>query len=205
MPDPPGGRFERDASGELNGRVADRALDAALEKIPDTLTRDDHRRAVALVSKLYASYGMTSACDADTTHVGMQAYQDARDSGELLFRAYCHVDCRFWIAISPPGCILDSAIRWCASAASSSMRMGRFPNAPRGWPSPMSAFPVTRAGVGTRESLYANSRKAWLGGLSACTHANGERAIDRMLGIYEQLQRETPRRIRASGSNTARW
>jgi predicted amidohydrolase YtcJ len=47
---------------------------------------------------------------------------------------------------------------------------------------------------GTRESLYENSRKAWQAGFQLCTHANGERAIDRMLGIYEQLQRESPRR-----------
>jgi len=48
--------------------------------------------------------------------------------------------------------------------------------------------------LGTRESLYENSRKAWLAGFQLATHANGERAIDRMLGIYEQLQREFPRR-----------
>ncbi len=47
---------------------------------------------------------------------------------------------------------------------------------------------------GSRESLYDNSRKAWQAGFQLCTHANGERAIDRMLGVYEQLQREAPRR-----------
>jgi predicted amidohydrolase YtcJ len=47
---------------------------------------------------------------------------------------------------------------------------------------------------GTRESLYENSRKAWLAGFQLATHANGERAIDRMLGVYEQLLREAPRR-----------
>ncbi len=48
--------------------------------------------------------------------------------------------------------------------------------------------------LGTRESLYDNSRKAWLAGFQLATHANGERAIDRIVGIYEQLQRESPRR-----------
>ena len=47
--------------------------------------------------------------------------------------------------------------------------------------------------MGTRESLYENSRKAWLAGFQLATHANGERAIDRTLGVYEQLQRELPR------------
>jgi predicted amidohydrolase YtcJ len=47
---------------------------------------------------------------------------------------------------------------------------------------------------GTRDTLYENSRRAWLAGFQLATHANGERAIDRMLGVYEQLARENPRR-----------
>ena len=62
------------------------------KKIPDELTRDDHRRGVALISKLYASHGITSVCEADTSPDGLQAYQDARDAGELLYRAYCHMN-----------------------------------------------------------------------------------------------------------------
>jgi hypothetical protein len=50
--------------------------------------------------------------------------------------------------------------------------------------------------IGTRELLYQNSRKAWEAGFQLATHANGERAIDRILGVYEQLQRESPRRDR---------
>jgi predicted amidohydrolase YtcJ len=91
-PNPPGGQFDRGTDGQLNGRIADAAVSAMMARIPDTSTREDHRRAVALISKLYASYGVTSACDADVAPVGVQAYQDARDSGDLLFRTYCHVD-----------------------------------------------------------------------------------------------------------------
>ncbi|MGD0492667.1 MAG: amidohydrolase family protein [Steroidobacteraceae bacterium] len=42
--------------------------------------------------------------------------------------------------------------------------------------------------------MYRNSRKAWLAGFQLATHANGERTIDRVLGVYEQLNREFPRR-----------
>ena len=66
-PDPPGGRFEHGPDGQLNGRVADKAMEAVLGKIPNEATREDHRRAVAVISKLYASYGVTSACEADAT------------------------------------------------------------------------------------------------------------------------------------------
>lgn len=194
-PDPPGGRLERGPDGELNGRIADTAMEMVLDKIPDTLSRDDHRRGVALISKLYASYGVTSACEADTTPEGLQAYQDARDSGELLYRAYCHMN-------------IDYLDRYIAAGlhtgfGDSMVRIGGIKQYSDGSISERTAwlaepyiglanyFGVER---GTRESLFEHSRKAWQAGFQLCTHANGERAIDRMLGIYEQLQREAPRR-----------
>jgi predicted amidohydrolase YtcJ len=194
-PNPPGGQFDRGADGQLNGRIADAAVSMIVARIPDNSTREEHRRAVALVSKLYAGYGVTSACDADATHVGMQAYQDARDSGELLFRAYCHVD-------------IDDLDRYIAAGlhtgfGDSMVRIGGVKQYADGSISERTAWLADPyigipdyfgLEVGTRESLYANSRKAWQAGFQLCTHANGERAIDRMLGIYEQLQREMPRR-----------
>jgi predicted amidohydrolase YtcJ len=194
-PNPPGGRFEHGADGQLNGRVADKAMGAVLEKIPDELTRDDHRRGIALISKLYASYGVTSACEADTTPDGLQGYQDARESGELLYRAYCHMDVAYldrYIAAGLHTGFGDSMVR-----------IGGIKQYADGSISERTAWLAepyigidNYFGVesGTRESLYENSRKAWQAGFQLCTHANGERAIDRMLGVYEQLQREAPRR-----------
>jgi predicted amidohydrolase YtcJ len=194
-PNPPGGRFEHGADGQLNGRVADKAMEAVVEKIPDELTREDHRRGIALISKLYASYGVTSACEADTTPDGLQGYQDARESGELLYRAYCHMDVGYldrYIAAGLHTGFGDSMVR-----------IGGIKQYADGSISERTAWLAepyigidNYSGVesGTRESLYENSRKAWQAGFQLCTHANGERAIDRMLGVYEQLQREAPRR-----------
>ncbi len=194
-PNPPGGRYEHGADGELNGRVADQAMEAVLEKIPNELTRDDHRRAIALISKLYASHGVTSACDADTSPDGLQGYQDARESGELLYRAYCHMDVAYldrYIAAGLHTGFGDSMVR-----------IGGIKQYADGSISERTAWLAepyigidNYFGVesGTRESLYENSRKAWQAGFQLCTHANGERAIDRMLGVYEQLQRDAPRR-----------
>jgi predicted amidohydrolase YtcJ len=194
-PDPPGGRFDHGADGQLNGRVADKAMEAVLDKIPDTLTRDDHRRGVALISKLYASYGVTSACEADTTPNGLQGYQDARESGELLYRAYCLMDVAFldrYIAAGVHTGFGDSMVRIGGikqyADGSISERTA--------WLAEPYVGIANYFGVesGTRESLYENSRKAWIAGFQLATHANGERAIDRMLGVYEQLSKELPRR-----------
>ena len=46
----------------------------------------------------------------------------------------------------------------------------------------------------SRETLYEQARKAYLAGWQVGTHANGDVAIDTVLSVYEQLQREAPRR-----------
>jgi predicted amidohydrolase YtcJ len=194
-PDPPGGRFEHGPDGQLDGRVADKAMAAVLDKIPDDSTRDDHRRAVALISKLYASYGVTSACEADATPDGLQGYQDARDAGELKYRAYCHMNVEFldrYIAAGLHTGFGDSMVR---IGGIKQYADGSISERTAWLAEPYIGIP-NYFGVesGTRESLYENSRKAWGAGFQLATHANGERAIDRILSVYEQLSREAPRR-----------
>jgi len=195
MPDPPGGRFERDAGGALNGRVTDRAYEAVLARIPDDVTREQHRAGVALVSRLYASQGITSACEADAFPEGVQAFQDARDAGELRFRAYCHVDAKYldrYVAAGIHTGFGDSMLRL---GGIKQFADGSIAERTAWLAQPYLGIPdYSGLELGTRESLYETSRKAWLAGFQLATHANGERAIDRMLGIYEQLQREFPRR-----------
>ena len=46
----------------------------------------------------------------------------------------------------------------------------------------------------SREELYERGRKAHAAGWQLATHANGDLAIDRILGVYEQIQKENPRK-----------
>ncbi len=194
-PNPPGGRFEHGPDGELNGRVADKAMDAVASKMPSDLTREDHRRGIALISKLFASYGVTSVGEADATPDGLQGFQDARESGELLFRTYCNMDVAYldrYIAAGLHTGFGDSMVR---IGGIKQFADGSISERTAWLAEPYIGLP-NYFGVesGTRESLYENSRKAWLAGFQLATHANGEHAIDRMLGIYEQLSKEAPRR-----------
>ena len=195
MSDPAGGRFERDANGELNGRVADKALEVVLAKVPDDLTRDDHRRAVALISKLYASHGITSVCEADTSPSGLQAYQDARDSGDLKYRAYCHMGVDYLDRYIEAGVHTGFGDDMVRIGGVKQYADGSISERTAWLADPYIGMPdYTGVELGTRESLYQHSRKAWLAGFQLATHANGERAIDRILGVYEDLNREFPRR-----------
>jgi len=48
--------------------------------------------------------------------------------------------------------------------------------------------------LATREKLYEVGSKAHAAGWQLATHANGDLAIDRILGVYEQIQKENPKK-----------
>ncbi|MGH9726631.1 MAG: amidohydrolase, partial [Candidatus Acidiferrales bacterium] len=87
-PDPPGGHFDHDGSGHLTGHVGDYATAAFTKLTEYHPTRDDYRQGAALISKMFTSKGVTSACDAVVGPDALQAYQDARDAGDLRMRVY---------------------------------------------------------------------------------------------------------------------
>ena len=87
-PNPPGGTFDRDANGKLNGRVTDLARNV----FADVGTRPTftpkqratrERDGIAHISKQFVRYGLTSV-----HHQGgdLAAIQDVRARGDLLHR-----------------------------------------------------------------------------------------------------------------------
>ena len=194
-PDPPHGSYFRDAAGHHNGRVAENAVDAFLKLAIKAPSREDYRRGAALISKQFASRGITSACEADGNPAILQGYQDARDAGELLGRFYVHMDYGALDAMIAAGVHTGFGDEW--------VRVGAVKLFADGSISERTALLSTPyAGLGdfrgisraSRDALYEQARKAYLAGWQVGTHANGDVAIDTILGIYEQLQRENPRR-----------
>ena len=194
-PDPPGGRYGRDASGQLTGFVADAAVENFNKLIPNTVTRDDLRLAAALISKMFASKGVTSACDADAGSDAVQGYQDARDASELRFRNYCLIH----LADLPR--FVDAGIH--TGFGDDWVRIGGVKQYADGSSSERTAWlskPYIGMGnytglqVTSRDKMLETSRKAHAAGWQLATHANGDLAVDEVLGVYEQVQKETPRR-----------
>ncbi len=193
-PNPPHGEFFRDAAGNHNGRVAEKAAEAILALAVKPPSREDYRKGAALISKVFASRGITSACEADGNPAILQGYQDARDAGELMNRIYTHIDYSAldrmiaagvhtglgdeWVRVGAVKLFADGSISERTALLSEPyMGLGDY----RG---------ISRA---SRETLYEQARKAYLAGWQVGTHANGDVAIDTILGVYEQLQRESPR------------
>lgn len=194
-PDPPGGRYERDASGAFTGRVVERAMETFARVIPDRTTAEDRRKGVALISQMLAKAGITSVTDAagDVTH--LRAYQDARTAGELRTRVYCmirHLDVDklmeagvrtgfgdAWVRLGGMKALCDGSI---------SERTARVSEPYVGRPTDHGIW------VTSPEDLWPLVRKAHVAGWQVGIHANGDEAIDAVLGLYERAQREHPRR-----------
>jgi predicted amidohydrolase YtcJ len=195
-PDPPGGKIDHDpATGKLSGRVAESAQQFFEKVIPMNFTRDDHREGVKLISKMLARTGITSAHEAQGTPDDLRAYQDARESGDLLFRSYCLINFHYLDSMIAAGNRTGLGDEWVRVGAiklvcdgSISERTARLSIPYEGRPNDYGIL------VMTEEELYTHGRKAHLAGWQIGTHANGDVAIDTTLRVYERLQKESPRR-----------
>jgi predicted amidohydrolase YtcJ len=90
--DPDHGRFFRDASGELTGRVAELARNVfskvgTRERFTPEQQRERGRSGMRHMSELLTAAGLTSVHDAGADTDRIVAYQDARANGELRHRA----------------------------------------------------------------------------------------------------------------------
>ena len=194
-PDPPGGRFERDSSGHLTGRIIERADEAFRKLVPSTFSREDHREGVKLISRMMTRTGITSVGDALGSPDDLQAYKDARASGDLGMRIYCFIGWRFidemiaagvhtglgdeWVRVGGMKQIADGAI---------SGRTARLSQPYVGSANDYGTFSASE------DELYEYGRKAHTTGWQLGTHANGDVAIERVLNVYERLNREFPRK-----------
>ncbi len=194
-PNPTGGQFDHDASGHLTGRINERAIEFFDNVIPPTNTRDDYREGVKLIAKMMTKTGITSVGDALGSPADLQAYQDARDSGDLLFRVYCFIHSSSidqmiaagvrtgfgdeWVRVGGMKQVADGAI---------SGRTARLSQPYVGHPNDYGTFSATE------QELYEYGHKAYAAGWQLGTHANGDVAIERILNVYERLNREIPRK-----------
>ncbi len=192
--DPPGGRFDRDPGGSLNGRVSESANNALAKVIPSMYTRDDLREGVKLISKMMSRTGITSVHDAYGSPEYLQAYQDAWEAGDLLVRVYCligytHLDKMIsagvrtgvgneWVRIGAMKMTCDGSI---------SERTARLSQPYIGRPNDFGMM------VMDEEQLYSYARKAHEADWQIGVHANGDVGIDTTLHVYERLQKEKKR------------
>ena len=197
-PNPPGGTFDRDSNGELNGRVTDRArgVFAKAGKHP-SFTEDQRmqrdRDGLAYISKQFVRYGVTSVHHESGN---LAALQQVRARGELLHR----------VSYEAAGKVLDSMIaggimsgfgdEWIRLGATSEHTVdGSFSERTMALSTPYPGVTPPYKGniTETQDDLNQWIERVHRAGIQVNCHANGDVAIDMVLTAVERAQRLFPR------------
>ena len=197
-PNPPGGTFDRDPNGDLNGRVTDRARNALNRtgKRPgfteeQSMQRD--RDGLAYISKQFVRYGVTSV-----HHEGgnLAALQQVRARGDLLHRVSYEANGKVLEAMISGGIMTgfgDERIRF--GATSEHTVDGSFSERTMALSTPYPGVNPSYKGnlTETQEDLNAWIERVHRAGIQVNCHANGDVAIDSVLTAVERAQRLFPR------------
>jgi predicted amidohydrolase YtcJ len=197
-PNPFGGTFDRDPSGELSGRVTDNAQDVFVHvgKWPRYSDAEQFARAkagIAHISQQFARFGLTTV-----HHEGgnFAALREVRDEGKLMHRVSYEAD----------QSMLDAMIanRWRTGFGDEWIRLGatsehivdgsfseRTMSIRAGYP----GRPDYHGNVTTTQAdLDSWVERVWRAGIQPNCHTNGDVAIGMYLSSLERAQRLLPRR-----------
>ena len=198
-PQPFGGTFDRDPSGDLNGRVTDKAQEVLWEagtwqKFSDSEKFARAKAGLAHLSKQFARFGLTTV-----HHEGgdFSALMEVRQDGNLLHRVSYEPDEPMIQAMIANGWRTGFGDEWIRLGATSEhMVDGSFSERTMsiraGYPgrSPPYHGNVTE----TQEHLDGWVERVWRAGIQPNCHTNGDVAIDMYLTSLERAQRLFPRR-----------
>ena len=193
-PDPPGGRIERDASGEPTGVLVDNAETLVLEKIPSATDADYDRRlarALAECNRL----GLVGVHDAGTDAPVLASLRRLGERGQLTLNIYSLLDSdapalvRSFFASGPStefaGRLVIRAVKVRADGALGSRGAALL--------APYDDDPGnTGLLVDDPDSLYAWTRAALRAGFQVGTHAIGDRGNRVTLDVYQRALQEVP-------------
>lgn len=197
-PNPPGGTFDRDAAGELNGRVTDRAT-GALNRAGTrpTFTAEQRqqrdRDGLAFISKQFVRYGLTSV-----HHEGgdLFALQQVRSRGELLHRVSYEATGSVLEGMITSGIATGLGDEWIRFGANSEHTVdGSFSERTMALSTPYAGVEPPYKGnvTETQDTLDAWVERVHRAGIQLNCHANGDVAIDMTLTAYERAQKLYPR------------
>ena len=197
-PNPPGGTFDRDAHGELNGRVTDRARSAFNDagRRPTFTAEERARRerdGLAYISKQFVRYGLTSVHHESGD---LAALQDVRARGDLHHRVSYEASGRVLESMIADGIRTGFGDEWIRFGATSEHTVdGSFSERTMALsvPYPGSNPPYKGNVTETQADLDAWVERVHRAGIQVNCHANGDVAIDMYLTAFERAQKAFPR------------
>ncbi len=197
-PNPPGGTFDKDANGELNGRVTDRAT-GALSRAGKRPAFTEEQRAqrdrdgLAFISKQFVRYGLTSV-----HHEGgdLFALQQVRARGDLKHRVSYEASGNVLEGMINSGIASGFGDEWIRFGATSEHTVdGSFSERTMALSTPYAGVtPPYRGNITeTQDTLNAWAERVHRAGIQLNCHANGDVAIDMTLTAYEHALQAVPR------------
>ena len=202
--DPAGGRFDRDAGGQLTGRVSDRAkavfykigrrktFDAASVGLDGPRNSEQAEIAgLAHMSKMFARYGVT------TVHHqggGLSIVQRVRAGGQLLHRVSYELPAGELEQTIALGLESGFGDEWTRIGATSEHTVdGSFSERTMAMSQPFPGTTYKGNVTTTQEDLNAWVERVHRAGIQVNCHANGDVAIGMYLTALERAQRLSPR------------
>jgi predicted amidohydrolase YtcJ len=195
-PNPPGGTFDRDANGELNGRVTDRARSvfARVGQRPTYTpeqTAQRNRDGLAHISRQFVRYGLTSV-----HHEGgdLSALQEVRARGDLHHRVSYEASGRVLDSMLSGGIMTGFGDEWIKFGATSEHTVdGSFSERTMALSIPYPGTTYKGNVTETQDDLDAWVERVHRAGIQVNCHANGDVAIDMYLAAFERAQKRFPR------------
>ena len=198
-PDPPDGRFFRDASGDLTGRVAELARSVftkvgTRERFTPEQSRERNRNGMRHMSELLTAAGLTSVHDPGIGRERLVAYEDARANGELRHRAHFLVrGAEMFNAFKAAGIhygfgddmLRLTGVKFAADGSASERTM--YMSTPYVGTNDRGILTMTQ------EEIHDAVEDAWRHNFRIGIHANGDVVIDYVLNAYERVQKLWPR------------
>jgi len=198
-PNPFGGTFDKDANGELNGRVTDRAI-AALAKAGkrEQFTPAQREKrvmdGVAFISAKFAQYGLTTVHHNEDG--ALEAIQEQRRNGKLKHRVSYEVSGDLLEAMIRNGIESGFGDEWIRLGATAEhMADGSLSERTMAMSQPYIGMPASYHGnlTETQEDLNKWCERVHRAHIQLNCHANGDVAIDRVLTAYERALKLMPR------------
>ncbi|GEN98984.1 amidohydrolase [Novosphingobium sediminis] len=196
-PDPFGGTYDRDANGNLTGRVTDLAIEPIMAKTkePDLTPEQKRARAIAGAAKIseeFVRYGLTSVCHSGqglSPFDDVAAIQQIRREGRLKHRVTYEPDSGFLDAMIANGVRTGFGDEWIRIGATSEQTAdGSFSERTMSRSTPYPGRTPAYYGnlTMTQEAIDALVEKLFRAGIQPNFHANGDVAIAMVLSAYEK-------------------
>ena len=190
--DPPGGLIVRDAQGEPTGVLKDAAMSFVYAKIPDP-SLDERLDALRAATNHAASLGVTSVQDMSAGD-DVAVYQLLARRGELKTRVYAVRSLTTWEVLRRAGVLRAYGNDLIRIGGLKGFADGSLGSTTALFFEPYNDAPAMRGLLGDEMQpegvMLERVKGADAVGLQVMIHAIGDAANDRILSIYEQVERE---------------